>query len=369
MKYYLSSFGLHNPFIEIDYADHLIYPIATEFENGFDLDYGMLLVGNKFVIDKDTYDFILDDNRGFLSPMSYSLKRLSEENLLEKIDLKSIIKSNESSLLQKTELLSSQFTYWITHIQNQWNVLKDNRSSFIEKYGCLNKKLINENHFTVTNAVKRINGKIDEISLLKFTKIILSSKKNYSKLEQEVIIETIKPLIWHLLVHDLAKHLSKSSILDWDDSAEYYDKLYTTRWDRNEIDDRLPTLSKRVFNLILPKLKPGAIDDIIRFINTKNAINSYRSELIGLIQSGTDIDERWLLEYQNKLITSNLKKEKVLTKVRFGSMLVGLFFPGGSIVSELVKEGASMAIEEGAVGMLHSKNFEWYYALQRTINK
>lgn len=367
MKYFLSSFGLHNPYIHIDFADHLVYPIAIEFSEGFDLDYGMLLVGEEFQIDESVFEFIRDDKRGFLKPMFESLERLKREGLLRLFDAKQLINQHKNQLIEKTEFLSSSFNTWLPILRKQWGILEETRSTFVSNYGDLGKKILNGNHFTLVNAVYQIHGNIQQNQIDKYHKIIFSRKMNFSKSETEIIKEVIKPLICHLLIHDLIKHETKCTLLDWDDAAPYYDNLYLSRWDSNSLEKDISNRSRKILNLMLPQLKPNMIESFIKFIRDDKASSSLRKQIVETIEDGTEINEHWLMQYQNNLIKGNLKRDNVMKKVRFGSSVLGLFLPGSTLATEVLIEGSNHLGESGIEKAISKGNRTWYYAMQDVV--
>jgi hypothetical protein len=375
MKYFLSSFGQHNPYIEIDFADHLVYPIAEEFEQGFDLDYGMLLIGEKFIMDKSAFDYIKQDKRGFLSPMANSISILKSEGLLELFDLEKCLENHKNELIKKTDALANQYGFWLESVRAQWSFLSKERGDFVHSYGLKENELINSNHFTLVNAIKKINGKIDANAINNATKIIFSKRKTFSKGEEELIIEMVKPLICHLLIHDLAKHETQSIILDWDDSKEYYDNLYIASWKNEDLlEKEMVTNSRKILNLLIPQLKPNIVDKLVKFIRNKNAVQSLRDEIIFLVNNGLSVNETWLTQYQNEILKANMKKESIMKKVRLGSSIanlgstiVGVFIPVISLATTVITEAGSRVIENAVEKNTSTGNFDWYYAMQDNI--
>jgi len=367
MKYYLSSFGLHNPYIKVDFADHLVYPIANKFDNLFDLDYGMLLVGESFVIDKAVYEFILDDTRPYLSPMANTFRVLHSEGLLELFDLGQTLETHKDDLKDKTEFLSKDYQTWLPLLRNHWLEVNKGRQTFVNTFGSSGKEIINSHHFTLVNALYTKTGNINIEDLNHYGSIIFSKRKRFNNDEKEIIIEVLKPLVSHVLMHDLVKFESQSAILDWDDSSKYYDHLQHFRWNHNRLDEQLPIKSRQLLNLLIPQLKPNMAKELVKFISNKKSVQSLRSEIIEMISNGQEIDEKWLIQYQNQVYKHGLKKEKVMKVVKFASTAVGLFVPGGSLLVETIKEGFSALIENKIEGKILSKKHDWYYALQNNI--
>jgi len=369
MKYFLSSFGLNNPFITIDLADHLVYPISHNYNEGLDLDYGMLLVADKFSIAVDTFDFVIKDKREILKPMKYSLKRLEEKGKLDLIDSKEIIIDYTDSIIDKTNRISNNLEAWLPIIRKQWQYLKPRRKIYVEKYGTTENKKITSNHFTLSNAIFRLNGKIDQKELDHYDAVLISNRKRLTNDEKKVMTETVKPLVCHLLTQDLLSVKSGSILLDWADSESYYEQLYLTRWKDGSEESKIATKSKEIFQLKIPQARSGMVDDLIKFMDDEKAVSSFRKQLKLMVDEKIEPNADWLSAYQNLIIAANTKHQKNMKKVRFWSGLASLFIPGASFASEVLTEGATSIIEEMTDKAIATKDFNWYYAFQENFVK
>lgn len=369
MKYFLSSFGLNNQFISIDLADHLVYPISLNYQEGLDLDYGMLLVADKFSIAKDTYDFVLNDTRKLLNPMKYSLKKLEDSGKLELISSKEIIAEFVIPLMEKTNRISENLDAWLPLIRKQWRYLKPKRKIYVDKYATASKKALTSNHFTLTNALFRLNGKIEQKEIDHYDNILLSKRKRLSKDEERVMVETVKPLICHLLMQDLLSVKSSSILLDWADSEHYYEQLYLSRWENVQEDSKIAKKSKEIFQLTIPQTRSGMVDDLIKYMEDEKAVTSFRKQLKLMVDNEIEPDEKWLNSYQSLIISSNTKHQKNMKKVRFWSTVAGLFVPGASLVSDVLAEGASSVIEDLTDKAIATKDHKWYFAFQENFSK
>ncbi len=364
MKYFLSTFGIDNPFIECDLPDHAIYPVGTEIGQSIDLEYTSLLLGEKFVIDQNAINYINENlsRLPFLKMMLESINKLQREGMLETIDTRSLIQSHRDEIIRKTELLSNDLDSWLNAVRLQWDVLQDDREEFVKKFGTTEKTDINSVHFTVANAVKKLDGSLDKQLIAQISKIISSKRNNFTLKEKQYLIETTKPLIAHTIIQDLIRYKTGCLILDWDDSAPFYSNLYKARWDEGEREGRLLFAAKNLFEVFLPHLKPNNIDAVIRFIRDNKNVTSLRNDIIASLENGNMVNNEWISRYLTQILKENLSQQKLMRKVRFGGSLFGILIPGSSLVTEaLVETGISGT--ESLIDGMSSPSHRWLYAL------
>lgn len=231
MEFFLSSFGLHNPFISSDLPEHAIYPISSRAIDGIDLDYTSLLLGKKYYIDKQTLEYVCSGERRFLAPMAKTLTFLKKEGFVELVDTAKIVEKKKDLLLNKVEDLSSNFGNWLDVIRTQWVDVKEEFILFHSEFGSTEKMTLNTSHFAVINYLESI-GEVDNTEKLKtITKLLESKKQHLSLKEREYIKEVAKPLLAQILINDLVRSSINCPVLDWDDNAPYYNELYLYRWE------------------------------------------------------------------------------------------------------------------------------------------
>ena len=370
MKYYLSTFGLGNPFIVCDLPDHAVYPVGTTVENAVDLDYTALLIGTGFIIDSHAYDYILAncDRLLFLKLMAHSLSRLKQEGLLDTLDVGQMIENNKESIIEKTELLSRDCDSWLEAVRNQWRVLQEDREEFVKRFGTQEKLRLNSYHFTVANAIFKRYGKFDEIKINEISHIINSKRSRFTAEQKNCIVEATKPLIAHTVIQDLVRFKTGSLVLDWDDSGPFYSNLYKARWDKDKYEGKLLFGARNLLDVHLPHLRPQNIDGVIRFIRDEKNVTSLRHDIIAALQNGESVDARWITKYLTQVLRADLSKESKMRKIRFGGALLGLVIPGVSLATEASIEAGKFVGEE-LVSKLITPKKHWLYALLGEINK
>lgn len=364
MNYYLSSFGLHNPYlVESTLPEHAIFPVASESREGLDLDYGSLLIGQKYIMDLDVYEYITNGGASFLASMANSLAVLNREGLLQLVDAGQFARQFEAKIKAKVELLCEDYTGWLEVVRSQWRELKIDRMEFQNSFGDPHRLAENTTHFTVLNLLRK-RGLVDSKEELKrLTKLVEGKKRHFTRSEVEDIKELIRPLVFHMVAHDLYRTQTDSTVLDWDDGLPYYERLYSTRWDASAKDLSLQQGANRLFNISIPELKPDSVEEVISFIRNKKAVVSLRSELWRALDSQEPLDRKWVNAYLLEVVGSGLSKDKVMKRVRFGASALGLLLPGASLAAELATEAGVTASLAGVEKSISSDRFSWLFAL------
>ncbi len=345
IKYLLTSFGPHNFYLESEFPDHAIYPVATEFVDGFDLDYSTLLIGNGYLIDQSVLDYLLTDSPEFLRPMRKTLSFLRTEGLLHVFDGGGLVKQHRERIEDMSNRLVKDIEAWHRIVRDHWLEIVRSRGSFVQKFVPDDRKLINSSHYTVYNATVRIDGKATPDRVRHGENLVLSPEVPSDASDREFLTEIIKPLISHLVIHDLFRHTFDSPLLDWDDSRAYYDHLYFARWDLQD-DSTLAEGAKRILNLRIPTLTPYNIEAVVRFTRDNRAVRSLRSALHDATRSGIGVDEHWMNGVLAAALSRNLARERRLKQVRLGSSIAGLLIPGTGLLTDLATKGIQWAMED-----------------------
>ncbi len=364
MKYILSSYGVNNPYLVADIPDHAVYPIGIEGDDFVDLDYSSLLLGEGFIFDSTSFEYLQEQvaRIPFIQPVIHSIERLRAEGLLEMVNVAEIVAQNLDSILSKTEALCEDIPGWLGPVRSQWKFLKSDRDNFLEKFGTNEKREINSHHFSVINAVTKIDGKLNSKLLNEISGLVESRRTTFGKLEKELIKEVIRPLVCHTVIQDLVRYKTSGSILDWDDSQPYYQRLYQSRWDE-DVERQLAAGAQNLFEFSLPELRPKNVDGLIKFIRDDRNVSALRADIVGILDNGEKIDQSLGRKIVEEILNSELSNRKKLKKFRFLGAAVSLFVPGGSLLTEAAVEAVTMIAEDEAAGLL-TKNHRWFYSLR-----
>ena len=155
----------------------------------------------------------------------------------------------------------------------------------------------------------------------------------------------------------------KVPILDWDDAKELYEKLYSVKWEGYTQELALRTEVTKMFNIIMPDLKPNNIKSVIKFIQDDKSVVSLRKMLSNTIGKGEEESKEWMGQYINKMIHADLIAQKKSSVFQFFGTILGLI-PGIPWVGAAGLAGASTA--GGNIITSKKSDYYWYYALQKS---
>ncbi len=370
MNFLLSTFGLHNPYITIELPEHAVFPISNEFQNGIDLDYTSLLLGKKYFIDIEAYKYICDGNIAFLSPMAKTLQFLKKEDLLEVLDVSNLVKSKESILKEKVEILSKNTQLWYPIVKEQWKTVKNEYRDFHKSYGTDSKRELNINHFPIINYLHKIGESDNYDKLNHLTQLLENKRKSIQNSKDNLAFQEIsKPLLAQILINELVITHYDALILDWDDNEPYYKQIYTSLWNNSSlnhtVEHKLLQNVHKLFDCIIPDLKPSRIEDVVKFIRDDKAINSLRNELWNLLENGETVSDEWYKSFINRLMKTDFKMTKRMKRFRWFGSILGLI-PGTSFVTDVAVEIALDLVEKFENG--NKDIFHWYYVLQKQLS-
>jgi len=361
MEFYLTSFGLHNPYIKSEIPEHCVFPICSYLSNGIDLDYTSLLLGQEYYLDLTAYEFINSREKEFLAPMANTLSFLKSEGFLRLVDVQGMVAENVIQLKQKVESLTKHPEVWIQIFQKQWRTVSKEFSEFHNLYGTPSKHFLNTCNYPVYNYLYSI-GEADNIEkMAKITNLLNGKKVRYSSNEFEALGEIIKPLIAQILINDLVRSKIGKPILDWDDNESYYNELYLYDWQRENKESLIHSESHKLFDIIIPSLKPKNIQEVVRFIQKDRAVMSLRNELWSAIENNEELSHAWYESFTNRVIKKDLNYKNNQKKFRWLGIILN-FLPTAGIVNAAIEVGKNLsedAIEESVLN-----NFEWFYTLQ-----
>jgi len=363
MEFFLASFGLHNPYIVTKLPEHAIYPVSDSSGDAIDLDYTSLLLGKKYIVDKQAFDYVCSGAKSFLAPMATTMKILHKEGLLEIIDVEEIVRRNIDSLRTKVEALSASAHDWVGPLRRQWAGVKDEFAIFHRRFGSPEFETANTQHFAVLNYLALLGEETNSARLQELTRILESRRKTLSGRETEIVTGILKPLLAQILINDLVRTETKKPILDWDDNRFYYDQLYLAAWDAPLKELSLQSAARRLFEVIIPNLKPRDVYQVIEFISNDKAVASLQAELWRRIETDGDLDDAWYKELTDRLLAHEISMKKKMKKFRWLGAVLSSMIPGGSIIQEAGIEVAQNLAEDEMEKRL-GRNFEWYYALQ-----
>lgn len=371
MKLFFSTVASHNPTLAAELPEHMIYPVSQRVGGALDLDYTPLLLGDGFIIDGHALQVLVEGDDPHLKPMVESLTRLLDAGLLEPVDMAGIIGANADGIIEKTELLLEDHTEWLELMQAQWRRVKPEFQEFQRHFGSEELRELNLGHLGVESWLAEI-GRDDDPDLRARLMDVMEGVPNAEERVSAFDLRgAMRFVIAEILCVDLIRHSLRSPFVDWADTQPFFDRLYSTRWDREQAEEyAIQRQARLLFDAVVPELRPGNVDAVIKFVHDNKAVSSLRSELIACIGAGEEVSKDWLLSYFKQAAKSDLVAEGRMRKVRWLGSALGVALPGASLVSDIAGEAVQKAVEESGeavVRPLGPANPHWYYALQELV--
>lgn len=362
ISYALIANGQYNPFLSTPLPEHMLYPISQNCSDGLDLDYSALVLGEKFIMDVAVYENILHSRKEYFNPMKKSFRELDASNLLEVKDYSSYFKENKDKIIQMTNFLLENVDAWLVLEQKQWASLGRELIEFQNIYGSEEMRLVNISNIGIESWLARTD-QVYNVVLRKDLYELFEGKKTISEVGIENAKGALQFIVAQIVMSDLVSNTVKSPILDWDDSEEMYQRLFNVKWDNFTTDIALKNETNKLFNVIIPDLKPNNINAVIKFIRDNKAVSSLRETLIELISNGESVSHEWMTKYVNKIMSADLAMQRKSSVFQFFGTLAALI-PGPWIQGATVTGATNVADK-----LLFHKNheYEWYYALQKKV--
>lgn len=362
ISYALIANGQYNPFLATPLPEHMYYPISQNCKEGIDLDYGALVLGEKFVVDATIFEDILHSRKEYFNPMKKSLKELKASYLLETRDYSLYFKKNKEKIIQMTDFLLESVDEWLLLEQKQWSTLEKELAEFQNTYGSKEMRLVN----TCNIGIESWLARTDQIYNTKLRKDLYDLFDGKKKISEVGIANTkgaLQFIVAQIVMSDLISDTVHSPILDWDDSKGMYERLFKVKWDDFSTDIKLKNETDKLFNVIIPDLKPNNINAVIQFMCNNKAVSSLRETLIDLISNGESVSQEWMTKYINQIMAADLAVQRKSSIFQFFGTLAGLI-PGPWIQGVAVSGVTSVTDKI----LFHKEHkYDWYYALQKKV--
>lgn len=359
ISYALIANGQHNPFLATPLPEHMIYPISQQCDEGLDLDYSALILGKNFIVDSAVYEDVMHSRKSYLAPMQKTFIELKASDLLKCEDYSVYFLEKKDKIVHMTNILLENVEAWLELERQQWKSLKGELSEFQNKYGSQSMKAINLSNIGIESWLARTD-QIYNVELRNSLYELFEGKKDIGQVGVENAKGALQFIVAQIVMSDLIYSSTKSSILDWDDSKGMYERLFSMKWENTEVEVELQQQSYKLFNFVMPSLKPNNAEQLAKFMSNNKAVLSLRKTLMELIEEGVSVDSEWMKEYINEIMKADIATQKKSARFQLFGMLMSVL---------PVSWGTGVAISGGtglADKILFHKasKYEWYYALQ-----
>lgn len=360
ISYVLIANGQHNPFLATPLPEHMRYPISQHSAEGIDLDYGALLLGERFIIDSSVFEDIKLSKNELFKPMKKSFRELQASEILHCVDFSKIFSENKEKIISMTDILLENVEPWLRLEQMQWRTLKPELLEFQRNYGRYDMKVANTTNIGIESYLARTDQYFNE-QLREDLNMLFDEKIRMEQIDIVHIRGALQYIVAQIIMSDLVSHCVKSPILDWDDSQNFYERLYDLRWENANKDITLHQETSKLFNIVLPSLKPNNVNDVIKFIEKNRNVYSLRSAILELIENGESVNSAWITKYQQEVFAADLAIQKKSSVFNFFGMLAGLI-PGLPWLGAVSIAGGTTVTDKL---IFHNESkYQWYYTLQ-----
>lgn len=363
ISYALITNGQYNPFLSSPLPDHMKYPISQNCKQGLDLDYSALMLGEQFIIDEAVYDDVLTSRKDFFTPMKKSFRELNASELLICKDYSTFFRNNKDKIINTTKMLLENPRNWLELEQKQWDTLKWELLQFQNTYGTPEMRRVNTENIGIESWLS-YSDQFDNMQLRSDLYALFERKKSIEDFNIEDVKGSLQFIVAQIVMSDLVSYSLKSPVLDWDDSKNMYEKLYSLKWNDYSRELDLKNEATKLFNIIIPDLKPNNINAVIQFIRNNHSVITLRETLSDLIDKGETVSQEWMTQYVNQIMRADLTVQKRSSIFQLFGTLAGII-PGLGWTQTVAIAGTSTI----GGGILFSKpsEYNWYYALQKKV--
>lgn len=365
ISYALITNGYYNPFLNIPLPDHMKYPISQNCAEGLDLDYSALMLGEQFIIDETVYDEILASRKEYFAPMKRTFRELKASGLLVCRNYEVLFKNHRDKIINMTNMLLENPKRWLELEQNQWDSLQGELLEFQTKYGSSDMKMVNTGNIGIESWLA-YSDQFHNTQLREDLYALFGRKKDINDFNIEDVRGVLRFIVAQIVMSDLVSSSLKMPVLDWDDSKNMYEQLYSIKWEDCDKDLALKKEASKLFNVIIPDLKPNNINAVIKFICDDKSVVTLRETLMQLITNGESVSQEWMTQYINQIMSADLAVQKRSSIFQFFGTLAGII-PGLSWAQTVAVAGASTV--GGNVLFQKPPEYDWYYALQKIVKR
>lgn len=282
ISYALITNGQYNPFLAVPLPDHMKYPISQNCSEGIDLDYTALMLGEQFFVDEAVFEDILVSRKEYFTPMKNTFRELKSSGLLVCKNYETLFYENKNKIINITNMLLENPENWLELERKQWIPLKGELFEFQKKYGTQDMYQTNIGNIGIESWLSysdQIENRVLRTKLYE----LFEGKREISEVKVEDVKGALQFIVAQIVMSDLIATSLKVPILDWDDAKELYEKLYSVKWEGYTQELALRTEVTKMFNIIMPDLKPNNIKSVIKFIQDDKSVVSLRKMLSNTI--------------------------------------------------------------------------------------
>lgn len=357
---YLPGFAAHYPGLPPNFEAVTEYlPPSVVTAEGLDLDFSLLLLFDRLVIDSFVLDYLDATKFEFLEPMTKSLSILKAEGYVRVIDSADLLARNGSQIDTAVDRNLVRPDQWLPTISSQIRAWEREREGLRLRLGRHAEKDAARMSLGVYCFVMSHFGVVNEAEVSRLERLLHSQKTSRTRQELQELRELIRPYLYHTFANIALESSTGVPFLDWDCLSP----IYRAHFENVPVVFRQPSRRieagsrvKELFSVALPELRPTQPSEFLKAVRHP-AIESFRRRIKEAVEGGETFDYSFGRREFLELTRSSIKLGKLRKIVAWAGRAVGLV-PGGSLFSVPVEEGVDYLAERKLVG-----NRRWLYCL------
>ena len=378
MKLILPSFGLSHITRKNKEIKDFFYrmpPVSlSQIYQKFTPDYSALLLAEKLIIDKQTYETLTSGYHRTFSDVSNIIRALNDEGFLQIEDFEKVIQNNEALLKQMLKRDLRDLDLWIKPLNESVNNWRNFTELFSDN---LRKEIYNDPHHYDIGVSEKLYEDENDILAVKLGSSYFDKTMYLQYLEDALnsSVKRRKSLYRYILKKHLSKYLSyvnanlllsqkfESGFHDWQDFQPFYKEKYLRiAMDSTPAEKAIQNV-KKLFEISFPDFSNWNHKNLIR------ALKDYRiTDLRELIDSASNDDIVFDEKFANRVLSEVLKIESNIGKIRkivsYTTIPLGYIPIVGNPIQKIAEEGIMQPIQKKS-----RQKYRWFYMISELANK
>jgi hypothetical protein len=380
MDLILSSFGVsHRPRRERRNTDifYRMPPVALATAGqDFMPDYAVLLLADRIVIDRKTYDLLLSGRHYTYGNVALMTKMLFDEGFVRLEDFDSVVAQNRGLLERMLERDLKELDSWVAPLKEsvqEWRSFVDSfrgplRHDFLE--GRLkdqdatsdDQEFYQEISYRMSGWLHGLKNYSLEVHYL-VEAALESSRKRRESEHREALRDVLREYLSYVNANLLLANELDGSLYDWSDFRPFYrDKFLRIGRDTAPGQEDVDNIRK-LFQISFPEFAFWTPANVIRALKDRRIV-----ELRRLVEAAAEGRVEFDREFGVRVLTEVLGVERSIGKLRnfvsYATLPLGLIPWVGDVVQKVVEEAVVQPIARK-----RKSNYRWFYLISEMAER
>lgn len=343
--------------------------MSREFGYGFVLDVSSLLMCERVIVDKQSFDRLQSDAHPAYDNVAEMLKVLFEEGFVKLEDFEHII-TTHSTLLDEMlkrdlrhlndwlKVFKQSLQCWKTFTDQTRNAIYEHRNLYSNIKGDLSeeeeKELIDALNFA------HVIGSMGAFAYAEYDLLedaLASPIRNRNPKHHQILRETIERYLSYVNANLVISNVLGSGFHDWDDLNPFYREKFLTVGKSQIPGDREAGEIRKLFEVSFPEFRNWDVKGVVKALK-----DSRIKDLRVLVQGAVDGEIEFDLEFARKTLLDVLNIEQRISRIRnvvSYAVTPTSFVPWvGTVLEKGIDEATGKIIEQR-----FKKNYKWFYLI------